>query len=187
MIQYSRIWMIFNLKFMLPKLPRPRLYLCSSYTRYGKFMMRRQARFWIIIHSSTTKELVIIYLTNYQLRSFYRRIKSHFWTNTFFYTPKGNPTSANACAHIFMSEKRIAAVYPMCNKSDFQDSLQMFCKDIGVSISLVVDPSGGKLPIRSESYIIKSELQFGYWKNRTSGQIYLNFISEFQVIYQEIY
>ena len=56
----------FNLKFMLPKLPSPRMYFHISYPIYGKLILIRQSRCWIRIHSSNAKELIIIYFAKYQ-------------------------------------------------------------------------------------------------------------------------
>ena len=43
---------------------------------------------------------------------------------------------------VFVSDKGYIAVYPMEKKSDFQDCLHLFCKEVGVPEVIVVDPSG---------------------------------------------
>ena len=45
---------------------------------------------------------------------------------------------------LFVSDKGFIAVYAMEKKSYFQDALHCFCKEVGIPISLVVDPSGEK-------------------------------------------
>ena len=43
---------------------------------------------------------------------------------------------------VFVFDEGLIAVYPMERKKDFHDCLQVFCKEIGVPISLVGDLSG---------------------------------------------
>lgn len=72
----------------------------------------------------------------------YKRINSQFYTDTLFVTAKGKPSRGNTCAQLFVSDKGYVAIYPMKSKGKFQDSLKQFCKEVGVPITLVVDPSG---------------------------------------------
>ena len=72
----------------------------------------------------------------------YRRIQSYFFTDTMFVTKAAKSTRGNICLQLFVSDKGFVAVYPMESKSDFPDALHLFCKEVGVPISLVVDPSG---------------------------------------------
>ena len=72
----------------------------------------------------------------------YRRIKSQFFTDTFFVTATGKSTRGFTCAQLFVSDKGFVAIYPMKSKGDFEDALHQFCKEVGVPVSLVVDPSG---------------------------------------------
>ena len=51
-------------------------------------------------------------------------------------------TRGNLYPQVFVSDKGFVAVYPMEIKSDFKDALHLFCKEIGVPIDLIVDPSG---------------------------------------------
>ena len=43
---------------------------------------------------------------------------------------------------LFVSDKDFVAIYPMASKSDFKEALHLFCKEVGVPISLVVDLAG---------------------------------------------
>ena len=43
----------------------------------------------------------------------YRRIKSHFFTDTFYVTGKAKSTRGNICVQLFVSDKGFVAVYPM--------------------------------------------------------------------------
>ena len=72
----------------------------------------------------------------------YKRINSQFFTDTFFVTAKGKSTRGNTCAQLFVSDKGYVAIYPMKSKGEFKDALHLFCKEVGVPVSLVLDPSG---------------------------------------------
>ena len=72
----------------------------------------------------------------------YRRIDSQFFTDTFFATSSGKSTRGFTCAQMFVSDKGFVAIYPMKSKGDFLDALHQFCKEVGVPVTLVVDPSG---------------------------------------------
>ena len=63
-----------------------------------------------------------------------KRIDSTFFTDTFFVTAKGNSSRGNKCDQIFVSDKGLVAIYPMSSKSQFLDSLKIFCKEVGVPI-----------------------------------------------------
>ena len=71
----------------------------------------------------------------------YRRINSDFFTDTFFCTEKGKTLRGFTCAQLFVSDKGYLAIYFMKSKSEFKDALKLFCKEIGVPLNLVVDPS----------------------------------------------
>ena len=71
----------------------------------------------------------------------YRRINSQFFSDTFFVTAAGKSTRGFTCAQMFVSDKGFVAIYPMRSKSEFQDALHQFCKEIGVPTTLVVDPA----------------------------------------------
>ena len=72
----------------------------------------------------------------------YKRINSHFFTDTMPVTKTAKSTRGNLYLQFFVSDKGYVAVYALEKKSDFKDALHMFCKDIGVPIALVCDPSG---------------------------------------------
>ena len=58
-----------------------------------------------------------------------------------FVTASAKSTRGYTMLQLFVSDKGFVAVYPMEKKSDFQNCLQVFCKEIGVPISLVFDPA----------------------------------------------
>ena len=70
----------------------------------------------------------------------YRRIKSHFFTDTFFVTGKSRSTKGYSCMHIFVSDKGFVKVYPMNSVSEFTVALRVFVKDVGAPEFLVADP-----------------------------------------------
>ena len=72
----------------------------------------------------------------------YRRINSHFFTDTFFVTKKAKSTRGNTCMQLFVSDKGFVYVVPMKSKGEFPKALKMFAKEIGVPLALILDPSG---------------------------------------------
>ena len=72
----------------------------------------------------------------------YRRLKTHFFSGTFFVTKKAVSTRGNTCMQMYVSDKGFVFVAPMKSKSEFIDSLRMFAKEVGVPYALVVDPAG---------------------------------------------
>ena len=71
------------------------------------------------------------------------RIKSGFYTNTFFATSKvGKTTHGNTCAQFFVSNKVFVVIYLMRLRSDFIDALNLFCKEVEVPPKIVMDPAG---------------------------------------------
>ena len=65
-----------------------------------------------------------------------------FYTDTFFVTKAGKSTRGFTCAQVFVTDKGYVALYPMKTKNDFHLALKQFCKDVGVPLRLVCDPSG---------------------------------------------
>ena len=59
-----------------------------------------------------------------------------------FVTDKAKSRRGNKMLQVFVSDKGFIAIYPMKRKSQFKEALHLFCKEIGVPVSLVVDPSG---------------------------------------------
>ena len=112
----------------------------------------------------------------------YRRINSMFFTDTFFVTKKGKSTRGNTCAQMFVSDKGFVAIYPMPSKSSFLDALKLFCKDIGVPLSLVLDPSGEqtKTEVRRFCHKIGTTLRVlqesTQWANR--AELYIGIFKE---------
>ena len=72
----------------------------------------------------------------------YRRINSFFFTDTFFAKGDAKSSRGNTCMQLFVSDKGYVAVYPMTTKSKFKDCLHLFCKEVGVPHTLVLDMSG---------------------------------------------
>ena len=72
----------------------------------------------------------------------YKRINSSFFTDTYYVTARGISSRGNKCAQIFVSDMEFVATYPMKAMRQFNSALRQFCKEIGVPIPLVVDPSG---------------------------------------------
>lgn len=112
----------------------------------------------------------------------YKRINIMFFTDTFFVTKKGKSTRGNKCAQIFVSDKGFVAIYPMTTRSQFLDSLKLFCKEIGVPLSLVLDPSGeqSKPEVRRFCHKVGTTLRVlqesTQWANR--AELYIGIFKE---------
>ena len=72
----------------------------------------------------------------------YKRINTHFFTDTFFVTKKAKSIRGNTCMQLFVSDKGFVFVVPMKARSEFSDALKLFAKEIGVPTQLIMDPSG---------------------------------------------
>jgi hypothetical protein len=70
----------------------------------------------------------------------YRRINSVFFTDTMFVTKQAKSLRGYIACQVFVSDKGFIAVYPMFKASNFEDALHLFCKEIGVPLTLVADP-----------------------------------------------
>ena len=56
-----------------------------------------------------------------------------------FTTEKVKSTRENNCCQLFVSDKGFVAVYPMETVSQFEEALQLFCKEVGVPVTMVAD------------------------------------------------
>ena len=70
----------------------------------------------------------------------YRRVKSYFFTDTFFVTKKARSTRGYTCMQIFVSDKGFVKVYPMKTQQDYPQALRLFAKYVGAPEILVCDP-----------------------------------------------
>ena len=126
-------------------------------------------------------ELSRMFSTNDRML-WYRRINSQFFTDTFFVTAKGKSTRGYTCAQMFVSDKGFVAIYPMKSKSGFQDALHQFCKEVGVPVTLVIDPSGEqtKKSLRKFCHQVGTTLRVleesTQWANR--AELYIGLFKE---------
>ena len=70
----------------------------------------------------------------------YRRIKSWFFTDTFFVTATAKSTRGYTMMQLFVSDKGYVKVYPMTSVKEFPAALRMFAKEVGAPEVLVADP-----------------------------------------------
>ena len=68
----------------------------------------------------------------------YKRIQSTFYSDTMFALTHKYVRQFKCC-QVFVSDKGFVAVYPMQSQKEFQTALHLFCKQVGVPVSLVVD------------------------------------------------
>ena len=112
----------------------------------------------------------------------YRRINSVFYTDTFFVTAKGKSTRGNKCAQIFVSDKGYVAIYPMKSKGEFLDALKLFCKEVGVPLTMVMDPSGEQTSSAVKAFCHKVGTTYKFlqeatqWANR--AELYVGLFKE---------
>ena len=72
----------------------------------------------------------------------YRRIKQHFFTDTFIAKDEYVSTRGYKYCQLFVLDKGFIFIVLMRKKSEFHTALQLFAKEIGVPITLICDPSG---------------------------------------------
>ena len=112
------------------------------------------AKIWRIDYETAAKTLKVTTQYNHQggndtlSRHFgtndrmlrYRRIKSEFYTDTFFVTGKAKSTRGYTCMQIFVSDKGFVKVYPMRSPGEYPMALRLFAKEVGAPEILVADP-----------------------------------------------
>ena len=112
----------------------------------------------------------------------YRRINTHFFTDTFFVTKKAKSSRGNTCMQLFVSDKGFVFVVPMKSKSEFVSALKLFAKEIGAPEALVCDPSGEQTSKKSKQFchqigttlrILEEHTQ---WANR--AELYIGLFKE---------
>ena len=72
----------------------------------------------------------------------YKRIRSYFFTDTFFVPKQHKSWLGNKCCQLFVLDLGFVYLVPMRSKGDFPQALKKFCKEIGVPSSLICDPLG---------------------------------------------
>ena len=115
-------------------------------------------------------------------RTRYKRINSQFYTDTMFVDKRAKSSGGHTMMQLFVSDKGYISVYPMVRKGDFLDVLKLFCKEVGVPTSLVVDPSGeqtGKevkrfaIDVGTTLRVLEESTQ---WANR--AELYIGMLKE---------
>ena len=69
----------------------------------------------------------------------YRRIKSFFYTDTFFVTKKAASNRGYICMQLFVSDQGYVYVVAMKSVSKFPKALKMFAKEVGVPEAIIAD------------------------------------------------
>ena len=73
----------------------------------------------------------------------YKRIREHFFMDTFFATKKaGKSSRKNTCCQLFVTDKGYVYVVPMKSKSEALQAVKQFAKEIGAPEALINDMSG---------------------------------------------
>ena len=72
----------------------------------------------------------------------YKRIKDHFYMDTFFATKKApKSTRKHTCCQLFVTDKGFVYVVPMKSKSEVLQAVKQFCKEIGAPEAIICDPA----------------------------------------------
>ena len=106
----------------------------------------------------------------------YKRIRSNFFTDTFFVTSKGISSRGNKCAQLFVSDLGFVAIYPMKFKCELSFALKQFCKDVGVPMNLFFSNKNVKrfyYQIGTKLRILEVSTQ---WANR--AELYIGLFKE---------
>merc|ERR1712197_305763 len=70
----------------------------------------------------------------------YKRIKEHFFTDTFFATSKGGKsTRGRTCVQLFVTDKGFIHVIPMKRKGEVLQAFKQFAKEIGAPDAIICD------------------------------------------------
>lgn len=70
----------------------------------------------------------------------YKRLKEHFFMDTFFATSKaGRSTRGNTCCQLFVTDKGFVYVVPMKTRAEVMKAVKQFAKEIGAPEALICD------------------------------------------------
>ena len=115
-------------------------------------------------------------------RTRYKRLRSHFFTDTFFVDKRATTKEGFTCMQLFVSDKGFVAVYPMKSKGEFVDALKLFCKEIGIPYRLVMDPSGEQTSAKAKKTMSDLGIQSQFleestqWANR--AELYIGLLKQ---------
>lgn len=70
----------------------------------------------------------------------YKRLRSCFFTDTFFVTKKAKSARGFSCMQIYVSDKGFVRVYGMKTVMEIPQSMKLFAKEVGVPNTFVCDP-----------------------------------------------
>lgn len=113
----------------------------------------------------------------------YKRIRDHFFMDTFFATKKARKSSrGNTCMQLFVSDKGFLFVVPMKSKADAPAALKMFAKEVGAPKAIIADSSGEQMGPKVKNFLqqIGSSLRLlergTQWANR--AELYIGLLKE---------
>ena len=72
----------------------------------------------------------------------YKRIRAHFFMDTFQVTAKAISEDDNRNMQLFVSDAGFMYIYPMKEKTEIINTVKTFAKKIGVPTALILDPEG---------------------------------------------
>ena len=90
--------------------------------------MRRQSKNNSFSRNHTTNDRILRF----------KQLKSVFFADTMF-ASKCKSKKVNKCCQFFASDKYYVAVYQMKSQDEFKTALHWFCKEVDVSVDLILD------------------------------------------------
>ena len=100
---------------------------------------RRTTEVTTQLRQQDTGSLSREFLTNDRMLR-YKQINCAFFTDAYFVNGKAKFTRGKNMMQLFVSDKSFVYVVPMKSRGDLHLALKMFAKEIGVTLSLILDP-----------------------------------------------
>ena len=77
---------------------------------------------------------------------------------------------------LFVSDTGFMYVYPMKEKSEIPNAVKAFAKEIGVPLSLILDPEGTQRSHKFDKITKDIYVDLSFWSGKPSGAIWRNCI-----------
>ena len=113
----------------------------------------------------------------------YKRIKEHFFMDTFFATKNGGKsTRGNTCCQLFVTDKGYVYVVPMRSKSEVPQAVRQFAKEVGAPEAIICDPAREQVSREVKKFCndigsaIRALEEGTQWSNR--AELYIGLIKE---------
>ena len=112
----------------------------------------------------------------------YKRIRSHFFMDTFSVTAKATSQRGNRYMQLFVSDVGYMYVHPMKEKAEIVDAVKAFAKEIGVPTALILDLSGEQRSKELEKVMKEMACPLKYLERATQwgnlAELYIGLLKE---------